>query len=220
MSLSTAEPPAASRADCTDRIRVVLVSAGRPDEAPATGPDVEVVARVTTLADVPPIAARQPIDVVLIDLEPTPRNVSQVARAAVALPDARFVALGVVDAAEAVRWAEAGVDGFVERRDAPDELSAVLASVMLGQLLCSPQLGAALLQRVRELSSEWPGDQLGRLTARELEIVALIGEGLSNAEIAERMSLRLPTVKNHVRSIMQKLQVRSRLAVATATRPR
>lgn len=223
MSLTTPSAPSYRRSGETAPLRAVVAM-----ETPRGGAGlmarlagergIEVVAAADSLLAVVQVARERPVDVVLIDLAPTPRNLTRVTEVARSLPDARLVALGVVEVEEAMAWAEAGVAGFVERRDSIEELLEVLHSVMRGELRCSPQMGAALLRRVRELSPERPAVQLSRLTARELEIVGLIGEGLSNAEIARRMSLQVPTVKNHVRSIMQKLQVRSRIAVAAMAR--
>jgi DNA-binding NarL/FixJ family response regulator len=174
-----------------------------------------LVTSADTLADAVRAAGDQGVDVVLLDLAATPDNLSGVAEA-VKASDARFVALGVAEADEAVAWAEAGVTGFLEAGGTLDELRAVLETVMRGELHCSARIATALARRLRELKLERIQPAVGRLTARELEILELIGRGLSNAEIAQQTQLQVSTVKNHVRSIFEKLQVRNRAAAVTA----
>ena len=72
--------------------------------------------------------------------------------------------------------------------------------------------------RRRCCSSAWPGPASSSLTAREREIAALIEEGLSNKEIAERLEIGLPTVKNHVHNILTKLKATRRGQAAAMLR--
>jgi DNA-binding NarL/FixJ family response regulator len=179
---------------------------------------LDLVASLDTLPEALDAATRWSGDLVLFNVSQTPENLTALAEAVAALPEARFVALGVGDMEEAMAWVEVGVVGFLEQRDSFDDLRAVIDSVMRGELRCSPRMAAALLQRVRELSrGRWTGN-VGLLTTRELEILRLVGEGLSNTEIAERTSLRLPTVKNHVHHVLQKLQVPTRDEAANVAR--
>lgn len=206
----------ASRAPRAARLGVVLVSEGRASSGlPDDESELELVARAHSLSEALLAASRQPVEAVLLDVSPSLRWRADVLAASVSRPPGpRIVAIGVAGIEEAMAWAEAGVAGFVEAGASTQELAAVLASARRGELRCSPEVGAALLRRVRELGRDHTEVQLARLTAREREILGLIGEGLSNAEIGERTSLRLPTVKNHVRSLMGKLQVRSRRTAA------
>jgi DNA-binding NarL/FixJ family response regulator len=87
--------------------------------------------------------------------------------------------------------------------------------------VCSPRLAATLLRRVAVLAADRAQPRVeARLTARELEIVELIDEGLSNKEIASRLCIEVPTVKNHVHNILEKLDVRGRAEAAARVRPR
>lgn len=184
----------------------------------AAEPGWLLLASLDALPEALRAAADSRADVVLFNVPPAPEHLTALADAVLALPEMRFVALGVADVEEAMAWAEVGVVGFLEQQDSFEELRAVIASVMLGELRCSPRMAAALLQRVRDLSrGRWTGN-LSLLTARELEILRLVGEGMSNTEIASRMSLRLPTVKNHVHRVLQKLQVPTREAAANVAR--
>jgi DNA-binding NarL/FixJ family response regulator len=181
----------------------------------AAEPGLDLIASLDTLPEALHVAARHLPDLVLFNVSPTPQSLSSLSAAAASLTGTRFVALGVADPDEALVWVEVGVAAFVEQSDSFDELREVIEAVMRDELRCSPRMAAALMQRVRELSRpRWSGS-LAQLTAREREILRLLGEGLSNTEIADRTSLRLPTVKNHV---LQKLQVPTREAAASLAR--
>jgi two-component system nitrate/nitrite response regulator NarL len=202
-------------------IRVVLTSEirlhreGLASQLAVDG-GIELVASADTLADAVALLSVRAVDIVLLDVAPTSEHLGALADAVATMPDARFVVLGVVEADEALAWAEVGAAGFLEPGGSLDELRAVLESVMRGELRCSPRIAAALLRRVRSFGRDHrPRDTVGRLTMRELEILTLVGEGLTNREIADRTALRVPTVKNHVRRILQKLEVSSRAAAAT-----
>jgi DNA-binding NarL/FixJ family response regulator len=118
-----------------------------------------------------------------------------------------------------VRLAEAGVSGFVLHDQSVEQLAAVIYGVTRGEASCPPRLAAALLQRVSALAARTPyqADE-GALTTRELEIATLVAEGLSNKEIARRLHITLATTKNHVHSILKKLQVTRRADVGQRLR--
>jgi DNA-binding NarL/FixJ family response regulator len=132
-----------------------------------------------------------------------------------------IVVLGMGDTEqEVIACAEAGVSGYVTRDDSFDDLVAALESAARSELLCSPRMAAVLLRRVGALAGDWRSGAARRLTPRELEVVELIDEGLSNKEIARRLSIELPTVKNHVHNILDKLQVRRRGEAVACVRGR
>jgi two-component system, NarL family, nitrate/nitrite response regulator NarL len=123
-----------------------------------------------------------------------------------------LVALGVPEQEESViACAEAGVAAFVTRDCSLEELVAILESALRGETVCSPRMARALLGRVAALAAaREPEPSATLLTAREAEILDLIDEGLSNKQIAARLFIELPTVKNHVHSILAKLNVSRR----------
>jgi two-component system nitrate/nitrite response regulator NarL len=162
-------------------------------------------------------------DVVLVDLAMV--DWEQAVRAIVAAgAEARVVVLGVHEVEdEVVACAEAGVSGYVTREASLDELVDVVESVARGESLCSPRISALLLRRVTEAAGrerERTAAPADRLTPREAQIVGLIDEGLSNKQIAGRLSIELATVKNHVHSILEKLQVERRAQAAARVRGR
>jgi DNA-binding NarL/FixJ family response regulator len=136
------------------------------------------------------------------------------------LPDVKIVAFAVAEVdREIIACAEAGVSGFVSRKGSIQELVAAVHRAARHELLCSPRTAALLFSRVAVLSPT-SGTAVSQniLTRREREIVALIEKGLSNKEIAHVLRIGHATVKNHVHSILAKLQVRRRGEAAAHTR--
>jgi DNA-binding NarL/FixJ family response regulator len=86
-------------------------------------------------------------------------------------------------------------------------------------MLCSPRMAATLLRRVNTAAAERrPDRRRAQLTSRQLEIMALIEEGLTNKEIARRLCIELPTVKNHLHAIFARLDVSRRAEAVTRAR--
>jgi two-component system nitrate/nitrite response regulator NarL len=174
----------------------------------ATGEDVE-----DGLAK---IAALRP-DVALLDLD-VPEICAVVEAARAAAPEVKVVALGMLEEDDSViACVEAGVAGYVPRDGSVDDLLRCVESAARGEMALSPSVAARLAQRVVALSGAL---RLERdppaLTSRETEIVELIDEGMTNKQIAQRLCIELPTVKNHVHHILGKLEV-SRRGEAAAT---
>jgi two-component system nitrate/nitrite response regulator NarL len=160
-------------------------------------------------------------DVAVLDARPH-ESLATVRALAAAAPNVKVVAVGVRDNEESViRCAEAGVIGFVAGDAALEDLVSTIESAARDEVLCSPRMAATLLRHVATLAAtngRTPVEQ--RLTARELEIVELIDEGLSNKEIATRLCIEVATVKNHVHNILEKLEVRGRAEAAAIVRRR
>jgi len=158
-------------------------------------------------------------DIVLIALGPG-AGAPLVNEIVVTAPGTRVVMLGIADDdPEVLPLAEAGVAGYVTTEASADEIVLVVESVARGEMPCSPRLAATLLQRVATLAQERrTPSELVTLTSREREIVALIGEGLSNKEIASGLCIEVATVKNHVHNILEKLNVTRRADAAALVR--
>jgi DNA-binding NarL/FixJ family response regulator len=110
-----------------------------------------------------------------------------------------------------IEIAEAGGAGCVTREQSLDELVATLRAVSRGEARFSPRVVAAFLDHIAVLASEHTTPPpLLALTAREREVLALIGRGFSNKEISAHLTIEVATVKNHVHSILEKLHVRRR----------
>ena len=125
--------------------------------------------------------------------------------------DCPIVAFAVPDEdGDVIELAEAGVLGFVGRDATLDELVAAVRSAVRGEASVPPRVATVLLQRVSMPPAPGPTADVASLTGREREIVQIIGEGLTNKEIAARLSIEVATVKNHVHNILEKLQVSRR----------
>jgi len=152
-------------------------------------------------------------DVVVLDVAAHP-GVDAVRRLRRVHPGSRVVTLGLRDDEEEVfALAAAGATGYVTRDQSLAELIRVVQSAAVGEVLCSPRLVASLVRRLAE-HERLAGDALGQLTRRERQVAELLREGLSNKEIAQELAIELPTVKNHVRRVLDKLGVRGRAQAA------
>ena len=156
--------------------------------------------------------------VVLVDTASIPGQAGVRALAAAA-PTAKIVAVGIPDDEAAVlALAEAGVTGYVTVEQPLAELVAAVEAAANDELQCSPRVAAALAKRVAALAGGPRGTGDQRLTRREREIAALVSEGLSNKQIARRLSIEQATVKNHVHNILAKLGASRRDEVAVLLR--
>jgi DNA-binding NarL/FixJ family response regulator len=187
--------------DDDDRLELVGTAEGLADAVTAIGS-----------LELPPL-------IVLLD-HAIPEGPAAVPRLRAACPDVRVVALAVREAeGDVIPWAEAGVAGFVPHSASLDDLLTAVVAVAAGGSPCSPQLAAVLLNRIVTLASERRSTPaLRKLTPREREIALLLEEGLSNKEIAARLSIQVATVKHHVHSVLEKLHVRRRGEAASAVR--
>lgn len=138
-------------------------------------------------------------------------------------PEAHVLVLGLTESREQVlQFVQAGVTGYVLAEDSVDDMLVRIRSACEGHALISPKIAGALMRRVSELARQaaqpafsMNGDGGQELTPRELEILHLIAEGMSNRQIAEELVIEVGTVKNHVHNILQKLEVSSREDAAT-----
>jgi DNA-binding NarL/FixJ family response regulator len=164
------------------------------------------------------VAAAHP-DVVLLDVG-TPGGLDMLLAFRQALPDLKIVAIAVADVQqEVVACAEAKVSGFVSRDGSIQDLVTAVHCAMRNELVCSPRIAALLFSRVAAIGFERShGRDDSALTRREHEIVSLMTQGLSNKEIARQLCIQNATVKNHIHSILSKLQVRRRGEVAARIR--
>jgi two-component system nitrate/nitrite response regulator NarL len=136
-------------------------------------------------------------------------------------PGVRIVALAVPEADEEVlQLAEAGVAGIVTREATLAEVLDAVAAAARREVLTSPAVTAVLLRRVAALAGDRRAGEGPALTRRERQIVGLIGRGLSNKEIAGTLRIELPTVKNHVHHILEKLRVERRSEAVSVARAR
>lgn len=182
-------------------------------------PRIEVVGTASGADEALAALREQEPDVVLLDMA-IPDNVWLVRALVAAVPGTKVVALAVPEVErEVLACAEAGVAGYVTREGSIEDVVAAVESVARGEMLCSPRMAATLLQRVATLALERSPQSIeARLTRREIEILDLIDQGLSNKEIARRLTIELSTVKNHVHNVLEKLNVSRRAEAAARVR--
>lgn len=139
----------------------------------------------------------------------------QLARSAAAT---RIIALGMAEnEAEVLNCAQIGIAGYVTREASIEELMAAVEATARGEVQCSPKIAGSLFRRIAALSTERAGGagSSGTLTAREAQILKLVRQGMSNKMISRSLGIELPTVKNHVHSILGKLGIHRRTEAMT-----
>jgi len=152
-------------------------------------------------------------DIVLLDISmPGWNGLVTAERIATACPATAIVMLTVSEDQDKLLAAfKAGARAYVLKGVAAHELARVVRAAATGDAYVSPSLASEMLV---SLTRGRAPDPLQELTAREREILMLIGTGLTNREIGARLTLTEKTVKHYVTNILQKLQVRSRVEAA------
>ena len=178
-----------------------------------TEPDFTIVAEVATAEQAVDAAAAGGVDVVLMDLQfGEGMSGDQATAVILAQPGApRILVLTTYDSdADIVTAVEAGATGYLLKDAPPEELAAAVRAAAAGRSALAPAVAARLMSRMRSPSLA--------LSRREIEVLDLVGQGLSNHDISKRLYLSQATVKSHLVHIYAKLGVDSRTAaVALAT---
>lgn len=122
----------------------------------------------------------------------------------------RVVALGMAEnEAEVLKCAQLGIAGFITRDASITDMLEAIEATARGEIHCSPKIAGSLFRRVAALSSS-SRTPSNALTARESQILKLLQQGMSNKMISRSLGIELPTVKNHVHSILGKLGIQRR----------
>lgn len=178
-----------------------------------SAPDLEVVAEASTADDAVTQTGLHDPDVVLMDVQlKDGSGVEAAGRITKRFPDAKVLMLTSFADDDALHDSIlAGASGYILKRIQPDELLAGIRTVANGGSLLDPQLVDKVFRRIR---GEIVDDPLvADLTDREHEVMALVAEGLSNREIADRMFLAEKTIKNYVSTLLTKLGMSRRTEV-------
>ena len=177
---------------------------------------IEIAGEAALGADAIRLAADIGPCVVLMDLSmPGMSGIEAIQRLAAAAPLARALALTVLaDDQHVINALLAGACGYVVK-DAPiDQIVEGIRAAGRGESMISPRIASRLVDRLREPEALEARATVGELTPREREVLELIARGLDNSAIARVLYLSQHTVKNHVSSILIKLQVENRVQAA------
>lgn len=177
-------------------------------------PDVEVVGAAGDGEQAVALAAETSPDVVLLDIRmPVLDGIGALRRIVAERDDGpRVVMLTTFDLDEYVYTAlSEGAAGFLLKETPPDRIIAAVHTVVAGDMLISPEITHRLVDvGARQHRTVAPRPPLTSLTARETEVLQLVGTGRSNTEIAHRLVLSEETVRTHVKRTMGKLGLTSR----------
>lgn len=189
-------------------------------------PDMEVAAEANDGLEAVSAAGDLLPDVVLMDVRmPRQGGIDACMSVKEVVPSARIVMLTISDEENDLYEAiKAGASGYLLKEISIDEVAAAVRAVHGGQSLISPSMASKLLDEFASMLKQ--GDErqqvpAPRLTEREMEVLRLVARGLNNRDIAKQLYISENTVKNHVRNILEKLQLHSRMeAVVYAVRER
>ncbi len=169
-------------------------------------------------------AAELAPDVILMDVRmPRVSGIEATRAIADVVPTARILMLTVSDEEDDLYEAiKAGANGYLLKEISIEEVASAIRAVVSGQSLISPSMASKLLNEFTSLAKKADERQAvptPRLTERELEVLKLVAKGMSNRDIAGELYISENTVKNHVRNILEKLHLHSRMeAVVYAVR--
>ncbi len=158
-------------------------------------------------------------DIVLLDIGLEAHDsIDLTARVSQEAPSARVIVMGLLSGQDDVAdYVRVGASGFVMKEASAEDIFSTIRAVATGSEVLPPVLTHTLFTQINQdptLRNEARRRETVGLTARELQVVDLLGKGLSNKEIATHLNIAVHTVKSHVHNVLEKLALRSRLEVA------
>jgi two-component system, NarL family, nitrate/nitrite response regulator NarL len=180
--------------------------------------DIKIVDCVTNLKDALQFIQTQEVNIVLVSASLPDQGALEFMRAIIDRGlSTRVLVLGLSEENknEALRYIEAGACGYILKDSSVNELIEAIRLAQKGEAQVSTGIAGAMMERLFHLARMFSAvehriDGDVHLTSRELEVLQFIGEGLTNQEIAARLVVEVGTVKNHVHSILEKLNVSNR----------
>ncbi|GGS10775.1 DNA-binding response regulator [Streptomyces humidus] len=190
----------------------------------ASAQDIEIVAEAVDGREAVELAGRHRVDVALLDIQmPRMDGLAALAELRRTVPAARVLILTTFGQRDNVlRALQDGGSGFLLKDSAPCELIGAVRAAAAGAAFLSPQATRHVADSVREQAPTRRGEEARRrvaaLTERERDVLALLGEGLSNADTGRRIHMSEATVKTYVSRILAKLGCENRVQAALAAR--
>ncbi len=187
-----------------------------------TEDDIEVIGEAHDGVSATDLVAKKVPDIVLMDVRmPKRSGIEACLSIKDVAPSAKIIMLTVSDEeADLYEAVKNGASGYLLKDSSIEQVAQAVRVVADGQSLISPSMATKLLDEFKQMSTaRRPDVMTPRLTDRELEVLRLVARGLNNREIAKELFISENTVKNHVRNILEKLQLHSRMeAVMYAVR--
>jgi two-component system response regulator DevR len=179
-------------------------------------PDMEVVAEASTSAEAVRAVEKFKPDVVLMDIRlPGEGGIEATRQVTSRFPDSKVVMLtSFADDELVLRAISAGAVGYVLKQVGNEELLRAIQAAARGEALLDPSTTAKLLSRVRELDRKSEEDAFRKFSDREMDVLAHLARGRTNAEIGNLLNLSEKTVGNYVSSMFEKLQLGNRIELA------
>jgi DNA-binding NarL/FixJ family response regulator len=180
-------------------------------------PHMKIVGEARSPAEALKIATREKPEIIILDLCLGTENGADVIPELMRVSEeSRVIVLTAVQDEEELRRASRlGAMGVIAKNTPVDMVIKAIDRVHAGELWLNRKLTAALVAELRrpgeELSANVEGKLIAHLTDREKDVVSLVGEGLKNKQIADRLFISETTVRHHITSILKKLQVSDRL---------
>lgn len=175
-------------------------------------PDVEIVGEVATAEEALELVADRKPDVVVMDIGLPGMSGIEAAQTILELqPSTAIVALTIHEDEEYFfKMLDAGASGYVPKRAAPEELLKAIRAAASGEVYLYPSLAKLLVQDYLTESAGSDQQELGDLTPREMEVLELVAEGMTNREMGQELTISPKTVARHRENIMRKLNLHSR----------
>ncbi|MDX1599977.1 MAG: response regulator transcription factor [Anaerolineales bacterium] len=174
--------------------------------------DVEIVGEVATAEEALDLVVDTKPDVVVMDIGLPGMSGIDAARAILERePSAAIVALTIHEDEEYFfKMLDAGASGYVPKRAAPDEFLKAIRAAASGEVYLYPSLAKLLVHEYLDESGDKDQQQLSDLTPREVEVLELVAEGMTNREMGQELTISPKTVARHRENIMRKLNLHSR----------
>ena len=186
--------------------------------------DIEVVGEASDGAEAVEKAVETTPDIVLMDVRmPKRGGIDACTSIKDAVPSTKIIMLTISDEeADLYDAIKAGAMGYLLKEISIEEVASAIRAVHGGQSLISPSMASKLLNEFASMIKRTDERQqlpTPRLTEREMEVLRLVAKGMNNRDIAKQLFISENTVKNHIRNILEKLQLHSRMeAVVYAVR--